>query len=289
MGGPGGADDVREMVEYALKIGYRHIDTAYAYQNEEYVGKAIRNSGIPREEIYLVTKLTQAHHGSVQEAFNISLKQLGVDYVDLYLMHWPQALDSKTGRTLPADESPTFVETWKEMEKLLDTGKVKSIGVSNFSEKNLDILLPQVKVVPAVNQVEMHPLLPQLDLLDYCNRKGIILTAYTPLGKGHPDLMEHPVLKQLTMRTGCTTAQVIMGWLIKKHVVAIPKSANHIRLQQNLTHIEISDEDEKKIDAIHKAPGMHRSMISYHGDDLKVFGWTYEQLGWPFKKGGVIS
>lgn len=115
------------------------------------------------------------------------------------------------------------------------TGRVKSIGVSNFSIKTLETLLPHVKVVPAVNQVEMHPLLPQLELLDYCKKKDIVLTAYTPLGKGHPDLIEHPVLKDLTARTGCTTAQVIMGWFVKKGVVAIPKSSNPARLQQNFS------------------------------------------------------
>lgn len=133
------------------------------------------------------------------------------------------------------------------------TGKVKSIGISNFSIKTLEILLPHVKVVPAVNQVhinasqiqrsilmyreqvEMHPLLPQLDLLEYCKKKGIVLTAYTPLGKGHPDLLEDPAVKDITARTGSTTAQVVMGWFVKKGVVAIPKSANHTRMLQNLT------------------------------------------------------
>ncbi|TCD61637.1 hypothetical protein EIP91_008143 [Steccherinum ochraceum] len=287
MGTVGGADDVREMVEYALKIGYRHIDTAWAYKNEVDVGKAIRNSGIPRDQIYLVTKLVDLHHGMVQEAFNISLKQLGVDYIDLYLMHWPQAKDPKTDRTLQPSESPTFVETWKAMEKLLDTGKVKSIGVSNFSPKNLDILLPHAKVVPVTNQVEMHPLLPQLELLEYCRTKGIVITAYTPVARGSPDLFEHASLKKISARLKCEPVQVIMGWFIKKGVVAIPKSANRTRLLQNLTHVNISEEDEAEIDAIHKAPGMHRSVLDYHVDG-KVFGWTHEQLGWPFNKDGVV-
>ncbi|TCD61638.1 hypothetical protein EIP91_008144 [Steccherinum ochraceum] len=287
MGSPGGADDVREMVEYALKIGYRHIDTAYSYENEVDVGKAIRNSGIPRDQIYLVTKLGDAYHGRVQEAFDISLKQLGVDYVDLYLLHWPQAKDPETGRVLQPTESPTFVETWQAMEKLLDTGKVKSIGVSNFSEKNLDILLPQAKVVPAVNQVEMHPLLPQLELLEYCKKKGILVTAWSPVARGARDLLEHASLKKISARLECEPVQVIMGWFIKKGVVAIPKSANQARLQQNLTHVNISDEDETDIDAIHKAPGMHRTATDIHIDG-KVIGWTYEQLGWPFTKDGVV-
>ncbi|THH30416.1 hypothetical protein EUX98_g3783 [Antrodiella citrinella] len=287
--GPGGADDVRQMVEDALKIGYRHIDTAWAYQNEEYVGQAIRNSGIPREEIYLVTKLAQLHHVIVQEALDISLKRLGVDYVDLYLMHWPQAIDAN-GKVLAPDQSPTFVETWQAMEKLLDTGKVKSIGVSNFSIKTLDILLPHVKIVPAVNQVEIHPLLPQFGLREYCTKKGILVTAYSPLGQAHPDLLQNDVLKQLAARKSGTVAQVIMGWFIKKGIVVIPKSGNPVRLQENFSPVEITDEDEAQIDAIHKAPGLHRSLLTkYHNPDGSVFGWSYEWLGWPYKKGGVIS
>jgi len=181
------------------------------------------------------------------------------------------------------------VDTWREMEKLVEDGRVKSIGVSNFSVKNLDVLLPHVKITPAVNQVEMHPFLPQLDLLDYCNKRGIVLTAYTPLGKGRAELLEHPVLSELANRIGCTTAQVILGWFIKKGVVAIPKSANKLRLKVNLTHAGIASEDEVRIDAIHTAPGLHRSMTRYHGEEGTAFGWTYEQLGWPFKQGGTVS
>ena len=155
----------------------------------------------------------------------------------------------------------------------------------------------------------MHPLLPQVELIEYCKKRGILVTAYTPLGRGHPDLVQNPVIKDISTRTGGSAANVIMGWFIKKGIVAIPKSANPVRMKENLQvrcvsplrchnsslltcfkqFVEITDEDEAKIDAIHQAPGMHRSLISYHGDDGTVFGWTYEQLGWPFKKGGVIS
>ncbi|KAH8108095.1 Aldo/keto reductase [Cristinia sonorae] len=288
---PGGVDDAREMVENALKIGYRHIDTAFAYQNEESVGQAIRNSGIPRDQIYLVTKLYDIHHGSVQEGLEISLKQLGVDYVDLYLMHWPQARDPNTGKVLQPNEHPNFVETWKAMEQLLDTGKVKSIGVSNFSRKNLEVLLPQAKVIPAVNQIELHPLLPQLDLLEFCREQKIVVTAYSPLGQGHPDLITHAVLKDIALRLGgVTTAQVIMGWFVKKGIVAIPKSSNPARLRENITYADISADDEAQVDAIHRVPGMHRTLLmKYHEPGGKLFGWTYEQLGWPaFKEDGVV-
>ncbi|KAG8922868.1 hypothetical protein FRC00_006933 [Tulasnella sp. 408] len=154
MGSYGEGERCEQMVRTALKVGYRHFDTAAGYQNEEHTGKALRESGIPRSEIFLTTKLANTDHHRVKEAFEASLARLDCEYVDLYLMHWPQAQD-ESGRVLKQEESPTFVETWREMEKLLDTGKVKSIGVSNFSVKTFDALLPHVNVVPAVNQVRM--------------------------------------------------------------------------------------------------------------------------------------
>ena len=137
-------------------------------------------SGIPREEIFLTTKLPNQDHQRVAQSLEESLNKLGLNYVDLYLMHWPLA--TRDGETIPFGQSPTFVETWKEMEKLLATGKVRSIGVSNFSIKNLDILLAEASVVPATNQVELHPCLPSFELKEYCDKKGIVLTAYSPLG-----------------------------------------------------------------------------------------------------------
>ncbi|KZV92279.1 Aldo/keto reductase, partial [Exidia glandulosa HHB12029] len=170
-----------EMVTAALKIGYRHFDTAFAYNSEEHVGNAIRASGIPRADIFVTTKLFETYHHRVREGFEASLKALNIDYIDLYLMHWPQGHDEEgmlNGNARPPSASPTFLEVWKEMEALLATGKVKTIGVSNFSIKLLNQLLPHCTVVPAMNQVELHPCYPQHELLEYCKSKGILLTAY---------------------------------------------------------------------------------------------------------------
>jgi len=189
--GTGENEECYDMVMNALKLGYRHIDTAYGYRNEEAVGRAIRDSGVPREEIFVTTKLTGVHHGSVAEGFETSLKALGVGYIDLYLVHWPQATDPETKKPIPYGQSPTIVETWKDMEKLLEDKdkRCRAIGVSNFSVKLLEILAKETTVVPAVDQVESHPYLPQESLDKYCREKGIVLTAYSPLGQPRP---KHP-------------------------------------------------------------------------------------------------
>ena len=154
---------------------------AYGYANEEQVGRAIRESDVPREDIFLTTKLPNHHHHKVAESLQESLDKLGLKYVDLYLMHWPQAY-TEDNKMIPYGESPTYVEAWRDMEKLLGTGKVRSIGVSNFSVALLEVLLKETTIVPATNQVEMHPCLPSFELKKYCDEKGIVLTAYSPLG-----------------------------------------------------------------------------------------------------------
>ncbi|TCD64297.1 hypothetical protein EIP91_004275 [Steccherinum ochraceum] len=289
MGKPGGGDESREMVETALKLRYRHLDTAVFYANEEDVGKGIRNSGVPREEIFLTTKLNGTDHGRVEAAFNESFERLNIGYIDLYLMHWPQGYDPQTGRPYQPDESPTFVETWKAMEKLLDTGKVKSIGVSNFSVKNLEILLAAATIVPAVNQIEVHPMYPQFAEQEYCKAKGIVVTAYSPFAMGQKELIEHPTLKEIGARTGHSPTQVIMGWFIKKGVAAIPKSATQKRMEQNKKYADITAEEEASIDAIHKVPGFHRTSWYEWCKDGNVAGWTYEQLGWALTDGGHVK
>ncbi|KAH8118772.1 Aldo/keto reductase [Phellopilus nigrolimitatus] len=290
MGVPGGGDKVYKMVQLALKHGYRHIDTAFGYGNEEVVGKAIRESGIPREEIFVTTKLPQPHHGSVHKGFEISLKNLDIDYVDLYLMHWPQATNEK-GEVLPPEESPTFIETWLEMEKLLKTGKVKSIGVSNFSIKTLDVLLPKANIIPAVNQVELHPFLPQVELKKYCETKGIILTAYSPFGQPVKDnmaLLEEPIIGEIAKRTGLSVGQVLVSWAVQRGTVVIPKSEKEERIKQNITLVKLSDIDMKTLDELHLKPGMNRSLLARYIKNGSVFGWTFEQLGWNLNDDGFV-
>jgi len=287
MGEPGGDTRVTEMCRKALKNGYRHFDTAAGYENEKFVGDAIRASGIPRNEIFVTTKL--GDHIHVQQAFEESLKLLGLEYIDLYLMHWPQYTDSAGYTPGPDEQNPTFVETYKEMEKLLATGKVKSIGVSNFSIKTLTTLLGSCTVVPAVNQVELHPYLPQDDLKAFCDSKGIHLTAYSPFGQGNIALFtENPIIKPIAARLKITAAQAVLGWAVQRGTSVVPKSENEGRMVVNITLPTLSAKDMAQIDSIHTHPGMHKSLLEYHSDDGTVFGWKYEWLGWNMTKGGVV-
>ncbi|KAG8952433.1 hypothetical protein FRC04_004493 [Tulasnella sp. 424] len=299
MGYPGGGEDCENMAKTAIKLGYRHIDTAAGYGNEEHVGKAIRESGVPRSEIFLVTKLNNKDHGRVAEAFQESLDRLGCEYIDLYLMHWPQAQNpdatdprhdgSCEGKILTPDQSPTYVETWQAMEKLLDTGKVKAIGVSNFSIKTLEVLLPQAKVVPAANQVQLHPCLPSFDLLAYCAEKGIHVTAYTPLGRKDSPFFSDDTIKSISEKHEITVAQVLLSWGVQRGTSVIPKSVQEERLKSNFTLVKLDDEDMQAIDNVHKKPGLHRQLLVSPIIDTvngTVWGWTHEQLGWNLDNAG---
>ncbi|KZP11457.1 aado/keto reductase [Athelia psychrophila] len=287
MGEPGGGKRVTEMCRKALKNGYRHFDTAAGYENEKFVGDAIRASGIPRNEIFLTTKLHDHIH--VQQAFEDSLRLLDLEYIDLYLMHWPQYTDSAGCKFTPGpdEQNPTFVETYMEMEKLLATGKVKSIGVSNFSIKTLTTLLASCTVVPAVNQVELHPCLPQDDLKAFCDSKGIHLTAYSPFGN-IALFAENPIIKSIAARLDITPAQAVLAWAVQRGTSVVPKSENEGRMVANITLPTLSAGDISQINSMHTHPGMHKSLLEYHNDDGTVFGWSYEWLGWNLTKGGVV-
>ncbi|TFY55276.1 hypothetical protein EVG20_g9379 [Dentipellis fragilis] len=295
MGEVGGGELVKDMCTKALAAGYRHFDTAAGYANEEQVGKAIRESGIPREELFVTTKLG-FDHTRVREAFEESLQQLGLDYIDLYLVHWPHTIvDGFPGKVLKPEEPPTIVDTWKEMEKLLDTGKVKSIGVSNFSINTLNQLLPHCKVIPATNQVELHPFLPQPDLKAFCEERGILLTAYSPLGQPHPEraavpaLFADPTITGLAEKYNATIAQVLISWSVQRGVVTIPKSSNAERMRANITLVKLDEADMKALDSIHEQPGKHRQLIVYpFSEPGEVFGWKYEWLGWNRTPEGVV-
>ncbi|KAJ4486145.1 NADP-dependent oxidoreductase domain-containing protein [Lentinula aciculospora] len=311
MGVPGEDERVYHMCLNAIKAGYRHFDTVLALTNlsslvgnEKQVGKAIHDSGIPRSEIFLTTKLPNSAHGRVRAAFEQSLKTLDCEYIDLYLMHWPQAgkpdsVEALGGNVFRPEESPTFVETWKDMERLLNGGKVKSIGVSNFSIKTLDVLLPECKVIPAINQVEMHPCLPQHNLKKYCESKGIILTAYSPLGQPiGPDqpisLFNNDTIKAVASKLNVDPAQVLLSWAVQRKTVVIPKTENEARMKSNITLIQLSAEDMKAINELHLQPNMHRTLAfsSYQSaisGEGNIFGWTFEELGWNMVDGFVVS
>ncbi|EON61439.1 glycerol dehydrogenase Gcy1 [Coniosporium apollinis CBS 100218] len=240
---------VRDAVKVALQKGYRHIDTALAYGNEEEVGQGIKDSGIPREEIWVTTKLDNTWHHRVEEGISTSLKSLGMDYVDLYLVHWPSSTDpDDTSKHLPDWD---FIKTWQEMQKLPASGRVKNIGVSNFAIKNLEKLLSDesCKTVPAVNQVELHPNCPSPKLLDYCKEKGIHCTAYSCLGSTDSPLAKDETLKKIAEAKGKTTAQVLLMWGIQRGTSVIPKSVTASRIESNfeLDGWELSQEEMDKL------------------------------------------
>ncbi|MBS4196270.1 aldo/keto reductase [Lederbergia citri] len=232
-------DEVINSVQYALEAGYRSIDTAAGYRNETGVGTAIKQSGITREELFITTKLANSDQGyeSTLRAFEESRQKLGLEYIDLYLIHWP-------GKT-------KFVETWKAFEKLQKDGYIRAIGVSNFNIHHLETLKQNSDVIPAVNQVEFHPLLNQQELRQYCKNAGIQLEAWTPIMKGNLDL---PQLTELAEKHGKTPAQIVLRWDLQNGVVTIPKSVHKERIQENANIFDftLSDEDMKVIDQMNK-------------------------------------
>ncbi|KAB8238810.1 NADP-dependent oxidoreductase domain-containing protein [Aspergillus alliaceus] len=243
-------NEVREAVKNALLKGYRHIDTALAYGNEAEVGQGIKDSGVPREEIWITTKLDNTWHHRVTEGIESSLKDLGVDYVDLYLVHWPSSTDpNDKSKHLPDWD---FIKTWQEMQKLPATGKVRNIGVSNFGIKNLEKLLndPSTKIVPAVNQIELHPNNPSPKLVAYNSSKGIHSTGYSCLGSTNSPLYKDPTLLQLAEKKGKTPQQVLLVWGIQKGWSVIPKSVSKSRIGANfeIDGWDLSAEEVNQLD-----------------------------------------
>ncbi|KAG8733900.1 hypothetical protein FRC11_000454 [Ceratobasidium sp. 423] len=225
--------EVGQAVEFALKeAGYRHIDTAYAYRNEK------EASGVPRNEIFLTTKLPNTHHGAVQAALDESLSNLGTNYLDLWLMHWPAPM--KDGK---ADKSLDWLDTWKQMEKIYETqrDKVKAIGISNFSVEFLERLLKEAKIIPAVNQIELHP---QTGVIGLCREKGIALTAYSPLGSEGSPLLTDPTVTKIAEAHGVHPARILVSlWANMKDVAVLPKSVKPARIAENNKVVELAPEE----------------------------------------------
>ncbi|WP_163971796.1 aldo/keto reductase [Oceanobacillus halotolerans] len=215
-------DEVTPAVEKALEVGYRSIDTAKVYQNESGVGKAISNSGVSREELFITTKVWNSDQGyeSTLKAFDESLDRLGLNNVDLYLIHWP------------TPEFDDYVETYKALEKLYKDGRVKAIGVCNFNIEHLQRILDECEVVPAVNQVECHPYLQQQELKDFCRKHNIYVEAWSPLMQGG-EVLQDPVIKEIAEEHGKTPAQVIIRWHIQTGTIVIPKSVTPSRIKEN--------------------------------------------------------
>jgi methylglyoxal/glyoxal reductase len=233
-------EEALESVKAAIKAGYRSIDTAALYQNEESVGQAIKESGVAREELFITTKVwnEDQRNDSVLEAFETSIQKLGLDYVDLYLIHWPV--------------KEKYKQTWKVLEQLYKDGRVRAIGVSNFHIHHLEDLISFAEIKPMVNQVELHPLLAQPELRDYCKKQEIQMEAWAPLGQGR--LLEHPVLKEIAAQYNKSTAQVILRWDIQNQIVTIPKSVKESRIIENanIFNFSLSESDIQKINALNE-------------------------------------
>ncbi|QSO50854.1 aldo/keto reductase [Alicyclobacillus curvatus] len=224
-------EEVIHSVRTALEYGYRSIDTAKLYANEEGVGKAIRESGVPREEIFVTTKLWNTDQGydSTLDAFEASRRRLGLEYLDLYLIHWPG--QSK------------FKETWKAFEKLYKDGLVRAIGVSNFHVHHLQSLLADAEIVPAVNQIEFHPRLTQVEVREFCQSRDIQVEAWSPLMRGK--LLDNPTVTRIAEAHGKSPAQVILRWDLDHAVVTIPKSTHANRIQENADVFDFSLNDDE--------------------------------------------
>lgn len=221
-----------QAVQEAIRRGYRHIDTASYYKNEKGVGLGIAQCGLPRDQIFLTSKMWNDEQGYEQtlEAFERSIQKLGVDYLDLYLIHWPQ---------------PQSKDTWRAMEKLYGEGKIRAIGVSNFSVEQIRELAEDSSVMPMVNQVELHPCLSQPEMRAFCREKGIALTAWSPLDRGKS--FELSAIQDLCKKYGKTPAQIVLRWEVQMGLVTIPKTANPTRMQENASIFDFALTDEEML------------------------------------------
>jgi diketogulonate reductase-like aldo/keto reductase len=236
--------EVIDSVKAAIKNGYRSIDTAAVYRNEEGVGQAIadaiREYSVPREELFITSKVWNADQGrqTTLDAFDLSLKKLGLDYLDLYLVHWPV--------------KGKYTETWKTLEQIYKTGKVRAIGVSNFHVHHLEDILADAEVVPAIDQVELHPYLSQVELRDYTRSKGIQIEAWSPLGQGV--VLKDPIIDSISAKYGKTPAQIVLRWNLQSGIVTIPKSIQEPRIIENanIFDFELSTDDIETIDGLNR-------------------------------------
>lgn len=233
-------------VKKALEVGYRHIDTAQGYKNEDSVGQAIKESGIPREEIFLTTKLWNENHSYdlVLSSFEESLKKLQTDYIDLFLIHWPNPVKFRD------NWQSANAETWRAMEELYQAGKIKAIGVSNFLPHHFEELEKTATIFPMVNQIFLAPGELQKEVVSYCQEHNVLLEAYSPLGTGK--IFDVPEMQELSDKYGKTIAQIAIRWSLQHGFLPLPKSVTPSRIEENLAvfDFELSDEDMQRIDQL---------------------------------------
>lgn len=251
-------DDEKEAyksIRKAIDLGYRHIDTAMIYENEEPVGKAIRESGVDRADFFVTTKLwiDDIKNDNAQNALDTSLRKLGLDYVDLYLVHWP--IKDK------------YVSIWKDMEKIAATDKVRAVGVSNYQENHIKEILDLRSLVSAVNQIELHPYLSQNDLVEFCTQHNIKIESWSPLCANKNNLLDEQILKDLANKYSKTPAQIVLRWNIERGLIVIPKSSNPGRQRENIDLFDFSltAEDIEKVNSLNKdlRVGPHPDVVGF--------------------------
>ncbi|KII87940.1 hypothetical protein PLICRDRAFT_176692 [Plicaturopsis crispa FD-325 SS-3] len=280
--------EVAKAVAYALKEGgYRHIDCAWIYGNEKEVGDGIRESGVPRSELFLTSKVWGTYHSRVEEALDQSLADLGTDYLDLYLMHWPVPMNPKGSDPkfplLPngvrdIDFSWSIVDTWKQMEAVVKKGKVRSIGFSNFSVKKIEEILPTAEILPVVDQLELHLYNPQHKLIAYLKEKNIVPQAYSPLGSTNSPILNDATAAEIAAKHGLTNADVLLGWLLAKEVVVLPKSVTPARIASNLSGAlaaakKLDASDIEKLDGVAASGKQKRLVMPPWVIDLGFDNW----------------
>jgi 2,5-diketo-D-gluconate reductase A len=236
--------ETEQAIEWAFEAGYRHIDTAMMYRNEESVGAAIQRSGLPRDEVFVTTKILPTRRNA-REQLEQSLRKLGLDYVDLYLIHWPLPLGNES--------------LWRRLESLHESGLARDIGVSNFGRRRLESLLPEATVRPAVNQVLFNPFHFRRALLDYCRKEGIVFEAYSPLARGKG--LDDPAIGAVAERHSRTPAQVLLRWAVQHGAIVIPKSIRQERIRENaqIFDFTLSEEDMRALDALDRTGGTHKA------------------------------
>ncbi|KAK3241378.1 hypothetical protein CYMTET_48856 [Cymbomonas tetramitiformis] len=274
--------DICEKVEAVLEAGYRHLDCAKVYGNEVLVGRALTdmfaNKQIRREQLHITSKAWNDDHRPehLREACLKSLSNLGLEYLDLYMLHYPVAW--KKG-TMLCPDSVTIEETWKAMEQLQQEGLVKAIGVSNFDRSSLEKVLKMATIVPVINQIEVHPFLTQQELVSFCKSKGIVVTAFSPLAKAGLGLASLPIIQELSAKYGKTPTQVILRWHHQRGIVTLPRSGNikHIKENTDLFDFELSVEELNSISALNRNRRLRPDF----------FG-TFDTSPWYFKISGAI-
>jgi 2,5-diketo-D-gluconate reductase A len=243
-------EETAEAVGRALEVGYRHVDTAQMYGNEREVGEGIRASGLDRADVFVTSKLSNSHHrpGEAREAFDETLSKLGSDYVDLFLIHWP----------LPMLYDGDYVSTWKTLEAFQADGGARSIGVSNFEAEHLERLAAECEVVPAVNQIELHPYFQNEDVRRYGEAEGIATEAWSPIAQG--DVLDDPAIAEIAERLGKSSAQVVLRWHLQRGSIVFPKSTTPARIEENfaLFDFELAAEDMSRIDALDRGEAGRR-------------------------------